>query len=109
VEIEAKSYILSVERYDRGGSPDEWLDIPDFEEKDLQEIGERIRAGEPYPFQAQGVRAVVDQMEAARAFNPSWWALILYLLRMFLPIIIFLAVLFALPPLVRYLGYLAGK
>jgi len=102
VEIAAKSYMLSLDRYDAGSVPDERMGLPDFGENDLRQIGERIRGGTPYAFKRADVHTVVDALEAVRASRPSCLAAPLYLIRLFLPIIILFVVLIGLGLVLRH-------
>jgi len=61
-EAMAKSYILSMDRYDVGSDPSEWMGLPEFDEQALDEIGSRIRMGNCYEFRQEDVRLVVEAL-----------------------------------------------
>ena len=68
-ESMAKSYILSIDRYDEGNAPEDRMKIRDFEEDELDEIGEKIRRGEHYKFDPEEVRQVAQVFELAKQAN----------------------------------------
>ncbi len=95
-EDEAKSYILSTERFDDGNDPAERMGLPDFEEHELDMIGKQIREGKDFEFNAADVECVVSTFEIIK--NMTWKdSLIMFLtvLWWFVPIYILIAIFWA--------------